>query len=141
MNPIAWTVAAATTTVTGTVNPGPVVMVPRPSVMHLTSVAATLLAISVGIFAFVPLIIDIAINRSADPNVARRRAKRAHSAFDILLAAVFALGLSVGCGLLLLYTTIHPIYVAEAVLLAGGLAGLMLGTLVLGWTLRALRGR
>jgi hypothetical protein len=112
---------------------------PIELIKHFSGVAASLLAVAVGVYAFVPLIVELALNRSDDPHRAFWRARRAERAFDSLLLAVAALGLSLCCGILAIYVRIVWIYWIEVGSLVLGLVTLLIGVLVLGWALRTVR--
>jgi hypothetical protein len=114
-------------------------VISRALVWQFLSMSAALLAVAVGVFAFVPLIIEIALQRSADADVALRRARRADAAFDWLLGAIGALGVSLLCGIYSSYFEVFAVYVVQVVLLVLGVALLLLGTLRLGLNLRAIR--
>jgi len=112
---------------------------PIDRVLHFTGVGGGLLAVSVGVFAFVPLIIEIALQRSVDPDKAVRQARRADSAFDLVLVSVVLFGVSLCMGLLATYVHFYPLYVSEVALLAAGVVALLVGTVQVGVTLRNVR--
>lgn len=103
------------------------------------SVGAALLAISVGVFAFLPVIVELARHRSASADAALSRAQRAYFAFDALLTSVILLGATVLIGVLLLYAPSHWLYFAQIATLVTGVSSLLVGTMILGWTLRGVR--
>jgi hypothetical protein len=112
---------------------------PRDLVLHFTLVAAGLLAVSVGVFAFVPVIIELALQRSPDAERAYRQARRADTAFDYVLGSVVLLGASVMLGILSTYEQWYVTYIGQVVLLGVGIVVLVAGTFVLGITLRSVR--
>lgn len=112
---------------------------PTGRVSDLLGVAAGLLAVSVGVFAFVPLIIELTLERSRDADRARIRAHRADHGFDVLLVSIALLGGAVGFGMITLFVHWRATYILEIACCAVGVASLLVGTLVLGLTLRAIR--
>ena len=114
---------------------------PAGRVSEFLGTASGLLAIAIGVYAFVPLIIEIAMQQSGDPDEAAAYASRADRHFDLLLGSVVALGTSVGLGLLNTYVHIQALYLLQVILLAAGVTVLLIGTVGLGWTFRTIRRR
>jgi len=112
---------------------------PAGRVSEFLGTASGLLAIAIGVYAFVPLIIEIALQQSDDPDEAAAFAGRADRYFDLLLASVVALGASVSLGLLVTYVHIQALYLLQVTLLATGVIVLLIGTVGLGWTFRTIR--
>jgi heme/copper-type cytochrome/quinol oxidase subunit 2 len=112
---------------------------PAGRVTDFMAIAAGLLAVSVGVFAFVPLIIELALQRSADADRAYRRARHADTAFDLLLTSIAAFGVALLLGVVATYTNGRAFYLAEVTLAVIGIVTLLLGTLWLGGTLRVIR--
>jgi hypothetical protein len=112
---------------------------PSDTVSEFCTIAAGLLAVSVGVFAFTPLIMELAVKRATDPDKAVEQTRKAGRAFDLLLLSIGALGLDVGLGILLQFWHNHPAYVCQVVLLSIGLALLWIGVLGLGLLFRQLR--
>jgi hypothetical protein len=114
-------------------------VVPIDLVEQFEQMAAALLACSLAVFVFVPLILELAMQRSVDPDKAIARTRRAGVAFDIVLASIISYGLSLCLGLIVIYTHWWTSYVAEVILLCVGVASMLVGTVGLGILLRSLR--
>lgn len=114
-------------------------VVPIDLVEQFEQMVAALLACSLAVFVFVPLILELAMQRSADPDKAIARTRRAGFAFDLLLASIISYGLSLCLGLAVIYTHWWAVYVAEVVLLCAGVGAMLTGTVGLGILLRNLR--
>lgn len=110
---------------------------PSADVTTFLNVAAALLAVSVAVYAFVPLIIELALQRSADADIGVRRATRADAAFGALLFSVAMFGISLLLGILATYAHVQAVHIAQVVLLVMGVVLLLAGTLSLGHMLRA----
>ncbi len=103
------------------------------------NVAAALLAVTVGVYAFVPLIIELALQRSADADQGVRQAREADRAFDVLLLAVASLGASTCAGIAVMYEHRAWVYTMQTALLVVGMLTLLAGVLDLGRVLRKVR--
>jgi hypothetical protein len=109
------------------------------SALSVGSISAGLLAISVGIFAFVPVLIELALQRTASADIAVRRSHRAFRSLDILLGSVFLLGISVVCATILVPIRDCRLYLIELTTACLGDVTLLLGVTALGLSLRNLR--
>lgn len=112
---------------------------PAGRVSDFLGIAAGLLAVAIGVYAFVPLILELAMQRRGDPDDAARQVRRADRYFDLLLGSVVALGASLCLGLVATYVHVQAVYVCQVGFLAIGIVVLLTGTVGLGWTLRAVR--
>jgi hypothetical protein len=112
---------------------------PAGRVSDFLGVAAGLLAVAIGVYAFVPLILELAMQRRGDPDDAARHVRRADRCFDLLLGSVVALGASLCLGLVATYVHARAIYICQVGFLAAGILVLLIGTVALGWTLRTVR--
>lgn len=100
---------------------------------------AGLLAISVGILAFVPVLIEMTIERTSSADDAVRRSRHSYLALDVLLGSVVVLGTGVVLVALLVITRWQLLYNVILWLTLVGDLSLLVGVSVLGLTLRKLR--
>lgn len=112
---------------------------PVSRVSDFLGVAAGLLAVAIGVYAFMPLILELAMQRRGDPDDAARHVRRTDRCIDLLLGSVVVLGASLCLGLVATYVHVKAIYVCQVGCLAAGILILLIGTITLGWTLRTVR--
>ena len=114
---------------------------PENRVNSLTGISAALLAVSVSLFALLPIMVDLSEMRSRDALQAISGHKRIGRCFDLILASVVCFGLCVLSGLVLLGVEWYAVYLLQIAALVLGVLLLLIGVLLAGAVMRIARGR
>lgn len=114
---------------------------PESRIQSLTGIGAALLAVSVSLFALLPIMVDLSEMRSSTALQAIAGYKRIERSFDLILASVVCFGLCVLSGLVLLGVEWYAVYLLQIGAMVAGVVLLLSGVLLAGAVMRIARGR
>lgn len=112
---------------------------PLDLVEQFEQIASALLACALAVFAFVPLVLEFAMQRSADPDKALLRFRRAGIGFDVLLVSITLYGVCICTGMAAIFQHWWWLYVMQAVTLCAATATMLSGAIAVGVQLRSFR--